>query len=195
MWAPRGKSGLEFPRSAQRDKVEWSFEKTLFVFALDRMNTIEAIVGNSEFVSEPHLMFVIDGVSLDKILSVAHPDKNLAGLIPTTLNWLENEKEQNEVWARFTNRKAERLLIPLLCCPDDLDFSCTIVVVDANFDNDTVHWLKFGIDATPSHRLPSAIGSTAHWLSGVGPYKFDRGAYDEMAQAFQRRQPPTDVAG
>ncbi len=151
------------------------------------MNTIQAVVGKSEFVPEPHLQFIVDGVSLDAILSAAHPDRNLGGMIPTTLNWLEKENEQKEVWSRFTDRRTRRLLIPIPCCPDDLDFSCAVVVVDARLEDNVVHWTRFGLDATPSVRLPTGIGSVADWLSDVGLFVFDRAGYDQMVSEFENQ--------
>ena len=34
--------------------------------------------------------------------------------------------------------------VPLLLCPDDLDFSCTIIVVDIHYAETTVHWGRLG---------------------------------------------------
>jgi len=159
------------------------------------MNGIETIVGTSRFVSEPHLLFVIDGRSLDEIVSTEYPEKDLRGLVPTTLDWIHNEREQEEVWRRFSQLGVGRIVIPLLCCPDDLDFSCTIVVVDATFETDVVEWTRFGIDATPLLRLPSAIGSSVDWLPGVGPFTFSRDSYSNMVQTFEEhRVNSTDVS-
>lgn len=150
------------------------------------MNRIEAIVGESEFVHEPHLRFMIDGHPLDEILSAAFPQKKLGGLVPTTLNWLETQAEQDEVWKRFTETSIDKIVVPLLCCPDDLDFSCSIVVADVMFTPESVTWVQFGLDATPPQRLPHGIGENVEWLPGLGPFEFTRASYDMMVKTFQK---------
>ena len=120
------------------------------------MNKIEAQIGKSKYVQEPHLLFVIDGDPLDEILAMRSQNDSFRGLIPTTLGWLDNPIEQQEVWKRFAKRETGEVLLPILCCPDDLDFCCIVVVVLAIFKPYKVKWLKFGIDTTPSENLTSA---------------------------------------
>lgn len=157
------------------------------------MNRIEVKLGNSKFVPDAHLLITIDGESLDTIVSNRFPGSNLEGLVPTTLNWLESTDEQDEVWRRFGKRQAGNVLVPILCCPDDLDFTCTLVVVDAKFDNDTVHWLQFGFDETSFDRLPVDVGSSVDWFDGVGPYVFERHQYETMARQFEQLKSNPDI--
>lgn len=149
------------------------------------MNEINAKLGRSKFVPDRHLLLTIDDVPLDEILAHRFPELNLEGLIPTTLNWLDAVEEQNEVWRRFARREPGNVLIPLLCCPDDLDFSDTLIVVNAKFDHEHVHWLQFGFDATSFDRLPNGVASSVSWFDGVGPFVFSREQYEEMACRFE----------
>ncbi len=148
------------------------------------MNSISAEVRKSEFVPSPHLQFVVDGQPLDQVLASVHPDRLLNGLVPTTLNWMEDADEQAEVWRRFTDLSERPHVVPLLCCPDDLDFSCAVVVVDAQLEANTIRWNQFGFDATPFHRLPGAIGSVVDWLPGIGPFVFSREDYESVVGTF-----------
>jgi len=159
------------------------------------MNTIRAVLGKSRFVSEPHLLFTIDDVPLDKVLSDAHPEMDLLGLIPTTLDWLHDRGEQSVVWSRFLDRSANRAVIPILCCPDDLDFSCSLVVVEAKFEADSVHWLRFGIDKTSADRPPNAVGSSVDWLPNAAPFEFERRSYMRMVEAFEQGRDEGDGTG
>ena len=167
----------------------------LDVIPLELMNQIETKLGHSKFVPESHLLIKIDGESLDAILSDRFPDSNLEGLVPTTLNWLQSAEEQDEVWRRFGQRKSGSVLIPILCCPDDLDFSCTLIVVDAKFDTDTVYWLQFGFDTTSFDHLPGGVCSSVDWFDGVGPFVFDRDQYETMARRFEQLKPNPEIAG
>jgi hypothetical protein len=49
-------------------------------------------------------------------------------LIPTWLGWLLNPNEQEDVWTKTRLCESEITILPILICPDDLDFSCTVVV-------------------------------------------------------------------
>jgi len=156
---------------------------------------IEAKLGRSRFVPDPHLLILVDGEPLDEILAGRFPDSNLEGLIPTTLNWLESTKEQAEVWRRFSRRDKDNVLIPIMCCPDDLDFSCTLIVVNAKFDTDNVRWLQFGFDTTSFDLLPHGVCGSVSWFDGVGPFVFDRGQYETMTQQFEQLRPNPEIAG
>ena len=148
------------------------------------MSTLVAAVLASEFVPSPHLQFVVDGVSLDQLLAAANPEAHLNGLVPTTLGWLQSKAEQAEVWRRFRNMSVGRHVVPLLCCPDDLDFWGTVVVAEVSVTIDTVSWMQFGLDETPAKNLPQAIGSSVDWLPDVGPLVFRRDEYQSMIDAF-----------
>lgn len=159
------------------------------------MNTIEAVVSNSHFVDEPHLRFVIDGEPLAELLDRYLPGRNLKGLVPTTINWLENMSQQEEVWRRFANRKPGTEVVPILCCPDDLDFSCSLVVADALFDSNCVTWVQLGFDMTSFELWPSGIGSSVDWLPGIGPFKFEKEQYEVMAKTFEQLGPKRASSG
>lgn len=149
------------------------------------MNRISTVIASSEFVREPHMNFAIDGVVLDQFLEDWYPDRGFLGLIPTTLNWLMLEAEQAVVWERFLNRACEWSSVPILCCPDDLDFSCALVMVDARFAGSTVEWRAFGFDQTDFDILPQKVGSSVWWLPPRERLIFDRAEYDNVANEFR----------
>ena len=149
------------------------------------MNTIVAKLNPSKYVNSPHLDFFVDGRVLSDLLSEQCPDQNIAGMIPTTLNWLESESEQLLTWNRFLDRNSPRLTIPLLCCPDDLDFSCSLLMVVAVFDDDVVRWTEFGFDTTDFTDLPARVGSRIEPLPTTITFSFDRSEYDIMTNKFE----------
>ena len=149
------------------------------------MNQIAAKLNTSKYVNSPHLDFFVDGRSLSELLAEQCPDKSIAGMIPTTLNWLESESEQLIVWNRFLDRKSTRLMIPILCCPDDLDFSCSLLMVESAINEDVVLWSGFGFDTTAFSDLPVRVGSQIEPLPKPISFSFERSQYDIMASEFE----------
>lgn len=126
---------------------------------------------------------MIDGKALDEILHERYPDHNLLGLVPTLLHWLEDPAERKVVWKRFESE--EKQVVPILMCPDDVDFSCIILNVEIEKTETTVKWHRFGIDQSDSALLPESIGTILEWLDGVPSWEFDRASYDQFASTFK----------
>lgn len=150
------------------------------------VSTITTVISPSEYVAEPHMNFLVDGVPLDALLDGWYPNRQISGLIPTTLNWLHSDNEQAVVWNRFLDRTANRSIVPILCCPDDLDFSCVLVVADTRISAEHVEWRAFGFDTTPTGRLPDNIGATVDWLPRKDALCFDRAEFDAVASRFRK---------
>ena len=129
--------------------------------------------------------FLIDGSSLSDVLGEQFPERNIAGLLPTTLNWLYSSAEQLIVWNRFLDRNSTHLTVPILCCPDELDFWCSLILVEVTIADDEVKWQRFGFDISESSLLPAGVGSQIDWLEGADVFTFDREQYDTAARNFQ----------
>lgn len=142
------------------------------------MNQIQVKNQASKYCQYPHLVICIDGIALDEILHKCYPDKDLIGLVPTLLDWLDDPKEQEIVWKRALH--AEKQVLPILMCPDDLDFWCTIIVVEVEKTGDIVKWLRLGLDISSSDGLPDSIGTTVDWFSKMQPMSFNRQEYEEF---------------
>lgn len=136
----------------------------------------------SKYVAEPHMTFSVDGIALDDLLFGWYSDERFLGLVPTTLNWMP-DAEQAVVWDRFLDRSAERQVVPILCCPDDLDFDCSVVVVDTRISDDVIEWRAFGFDQTFDQK-PDGIGSSVAWLPPETVLRFDRAEFDAVAARF-----------
>ena len=96
------------------------------------MNRIQAIRGKSEYSLSDHLMIAVDGRPLDQHINVFDIEgrHGYNGLVPTLLDWLESEQERAVVWTRILPEIGATTICPVLMCPDDCDFSCTIVVAE-----------------------------------------------------------------
>jgi len=148
------------------------------------MNQIQAKYEKSEYSNEPHLTINVDGNSLDKILHELYPDKNLIGLVPTLLDWLEDSKERKLVWERFESE--EKQVVPILMCPDDIDLWCTIINVEIEKTENSVKWSRIGLDNSDFENNPSeSIGTTVEWFDKIEPLKFDRIEYQEFVSEFK----------
>ena len=147
------------------------------------MNQIQVKYEKSEYSNEPHLTINVDGKPLDKILHELYPDKNLIGLVPTLLDWLEDPKERKLVWERFESKQKE--VVPILMCPDDIDLWCTIVNVEVEKTESSVKWLRIGIDSGNSDNMPDSIGTTVEWFDKIEPMEFEKAEYEKFGSDFK----------
>ncbi|MFN0196902.1 MAG: hypothetical protein ACKVT0_09150 [Planctomycetaceae bacterium] len=145
------------------------------------MNRIEAIQAKSKFVPEPHLIITVDGMPLDELLDTASPDSNLSGLVSSLLGWFHNDEDGDIPWQRILPEVGCTGYAPVLICPDDLDYSCSVVMVEVVAEPDLIRWDRLGFDATRN----GAVGSCIRWLSGLGPYRFSRADYQRCLAAFR----------
>jgi hypothetical protein len=90
--------------------------------------SIKAELTTTEYVNDEHLMIFVDDIRFDKWLSNKLDNNQYLNLIPTWLGWLLNPNEQEDVWTKTRLCESEITILPILICPDDLDFSCTVVV-------------------------------------------------------------------
>lgn len=149
------------------------------------MNLIKAEMARTEYVKNEHLMIFIDGEPLDKWLSVRLNNNDYLNLIPTWLGWLVNSKEQEYVWTKTRQCENETTILPILVCPDDLDFSCTVVVCEVKYTDTSVLWIRMGIDTTG---FPDYIGKEYEWFQGVPLLEFPQQQYEACISEFTRNQ-------
>lgn len=93
----------------------------------------------------------IDGIPLPQYLtewSAAFPDdksmelmKPFEDLCPAWNTNLEWEGDVRFVWKVIA---LEQAVLPLLLCPDDLDFTCIVIVAEVKKDRDFVYWDRIG---------------------------------------------------
>lgn len=138
------------------------------------MNRIEVIRALSRHVAEPHLAIVVDGVPLDELLDAARPGLRLAGLVPSLLGWFDREEDRPVPWQRILPEVGCTGYAPLLICPDDLDFTCSVVMAEVVAEPDAIRWDRLGLDATRT----GAVGSCVRWEPGLGSFRFARAEYE-----------------
>jgi len=133
------------------------------------MNKIQAIKGKSEYSLNDHLIITVDGRPLDHFISDFDLDGRHAykGLVPTLLDWLDNKDERRIVWERIYPIIGQTTIGPILMCPDDCDFSCTIVVAEIARTENTIEWKRIGINLSPTYKSVEKMGKEVNWFRGL----------------------------
>jgi len=151
------------------------------------MNKIEGILDKSDY--EDYLDFInyrIDGYWLDEKLDELYPNNMYKGLIPTLVYWMEREDEKNIVWKRILPNENETTICPILMCPDDNDFSCTLIVAEIRNCGQIIQWKQIGIDKTKEWEAEK-VGSTVEWFNKLQELNFSKQDYLAMIEIFKQR--------
>jgi hypothetical protein len=149
------------------------------------LNSIQAKITTTQCVHDEYLMIFVDEIRFDKWLANALDNNNYINLIPTWLGWLLDSKEQEYVWAKTHLCKSETTIVPILICPDDLDFSCTVVVCEVKYLDTSVQWKRIGIDTTG---FPNYIGEDIEWFQNIPLLQFPRKQYETCIDKFIKNQ-------
>jgi len=145
------------------------------------LNSIRAKMATTQYVNGEHLMIFVDGKRIDKWLSESLDKNDYLDLIPAWLGWLLKPEEQEYVWTKTRLCERETTIVPILVCPDDLDFSCTVVVCEVKYTNNSVVWMRLGIDKTG---FPNYIGNDIEWFQNISPLTFSRQEYETCLTKF-----------
>ena len=149
------------------------------------MNNIRAIIDKSDFeIYEDYLNFMIDDYFLDEKLDEIYPGREYKGLVPTLNFLLDNPNESKVVWKRILPKVNERSICPILMCPDDADFSCTLIVADILRLDNVVIWERLGIDKTADFD-PEKVGSNVDWFDKMKPLSFDIDTYKQLISDYK----------
>lgn len=152
------------------------------------MNKISAILDKSDYEGYwDYLNYNIDNFWLDEKLDELFPNNMYKGLIPTLVYWMEIEKEKKVVWERILPIENQTTLCPILMCPDDNDFSCTIIIAEiANQNNHVIKWKRLGLDKTQENEAEK-IGTSVEWFLKFKELEFEYNEYLLMVENFKNR--------
>ncbi|XSG77324.1 hypothetical protein ACP8Y2_09985 [Herpetosiphon llansteffanensis] len=154
------------------------------------MQHITTELYQTRYIRDPHLMLMIDGQPLDQVLALHCQKPAIKEHVPTLLHgWLEHQAEQQLVWERVLALEETPTIVPFLMCPDDCDFSCTIIVIEVIASATTVSWQRVGyaVGETPYETLdemPASRLNAIDWLDNDTTWHFDRTAYINTIQAL-----------
>ncbi|WP_019639177.1 hypothetical protein [Paenibacillus fonticola] len=152
------------------------------------MNELSVEMQRSKYVDLEHPVILIDGTPLDLYLNNLYPDNLYLGLIPTITDWIGLKEETELVLDRFYSDH-EKVILPILMCPDDCDLICTIVVAEVIKKDNQVLWNRLGVDLSKLG-IPynyELVGTEVDWLNLVPKMKFDRNNYIENLKTVYKR--------
>lgn len=98
--------------------------------------------------------------------------------------WLLNDKDEQLAWSRITPGEAGvSTIVPILVCSDDMDFNCTVIVIEQLVSDDTVQWIRWGFSAS----LGLEVGISTKWKSNSNwPLAvFNRDEFENCLVAFK----------
>jgi len=151
------------------------------------MNKIQGILDISDYEGNYECInFFIDDYWLDEKLDQLYPDHMYKGLIPTLSYWMNREDERDVVWNRIMPNENETAVCPILMCPDDLDFSCTIIVAEIQNYGSFIKWKKLGINESTDWEAEK-VGSKVRWFDDFPELNFDKADYIKMLENFKQQ--------
>ncbi len=148
------------------------------------MNSIKAIFDKSDYeIYDDFLNIKIDDYWLDEMIDSLYPQNSFKGLIPTLLPQLENQSEKDIILNRILPSVGQKTICPILMCPDDCDFSCTLIIAEIENTGQTIKWNKLGINKSQELE-PKLIGSSVDWFDKISPVEFELTAYHNFLNKF-----------
>jgi hypothetical protein len=152
------------------------------------MNIIKAVNRTSKYCNSPHLVITLDGNPLDEIIYAATQDDLNLGLISALDRCFSNPADSELAWNRILPQDGQTSVAPILVCPDDLDFHCTVVVALVTATPETIQWSKLGFDLSLERPTSDPDSPTIQWLSNVGPFKVLKADYLSFLSDCKKHQ-------
>ena len=158
-----------------------------FRFKKKDMNKIVGLEDQSDYEDYwDFINYYIDGYWLDEKLDELYPGNMYKGLIPTLVYWMEREDEKEVVWNRILPNENETSICPILMCPDDNDFSCTVLVAEIRNCGNIIQWKQIGLDKTEAWEAEK-VGSNVEWFDQLSELNFSKDDYLKMIEKFKQR--------
>lgn len=148
------------------------------------MDQISAVKYQAGFSKSPCAWIAINGTPIEKWCAEAfnYPDAIYLGLAQI---WLLDDEEDKLAWSRITPGEDESsTIVPILVCSDDMDFDCTVLVIEQFVSKDTVQWLRWGFSVSSGLE----VGISTKWqTSDKYPLAtFCRNEFDECLENFKQ---------
>jgi len=143
--------------------------------------SINVTLYKSKHAKCAHPVFVINDAPLDIWLSEQTNEDYILDLVPAQ-GWLYKDEEFELSWRRLKNLEPETCtFVPILVCPDDMDFSCTVIIVEQCVTEETVVWKRFGLDSS----YKDEIGSTVKWFNTQASIEFSISEFKSALDKFK----------
>jgi hypothetical protein len=108
------------------------------------MNKLEIKKATKDYGYE-FLGVFIDDTPLDIYLYKDTCNKMIRGLMPAWFTELESKSNQEYIRECLIIESKDGMVVPILLCPEDMDFWCTVIVAKVRHTDECVLWDKVGI--------------------------------------------------
>lgn len=152
---------------------------------------IHGVIHTAKGELKPFPILAIDDLPLNQWMNQFmefKDDLSILSLVPAQ-GWLIDEQENKAAWIllKTTDDKSSSAIVPLLICPDDLDLTCTTLVVEQVQMDSKIIWKRFGQAVNEINAVVSAVD----WRVEDQSFEFERKAFDaaiahliELDQAY-----------
>jgi hypothetical protein len=143
---------------------------------------ISSLRYQTKFADSAHPVLAIDDVSLDVWLNSKLDQPDILDLVPAQ-GWLIDDQDLESAWRRLTPHKENcSTIVPLLICPDDLDFGCIVVVAEQEATTKEIIWRRFGF---AFDHPGDQVGASVKWFEVNISVKFDRHEFEQAVIEFK----------
>ena len=150
------------------------------------MNRISFGLVENEFFREPVESMLVDGEALASLIARCAPRSGFTGLVSALLppsDTFLTVDEVTRIRSAIMPSEGAIEVAPILICPDDLDLSCSVVVVQVERVGEEIIWRKIGAEVARSEQ--EEPHRTVEWWQGLGPFSFSLTEYQACVAAFE----------
>ncbi|AYN16814.1 hypothetical protein EGJ22_06405 [Pseudomonas sp. p99-361] len=124
---------------------------------------------------------MVDGIGVEQWVA-QHLDYEQAATLGLSLIWLLDEDEEKLAKRRFIpGEDGTSTLVSLLVCSDDMDFDCTVLMVEQVVADGVVTWARFGMSVSGGLE----VGAQTRWMTGFQPVSFAVSDFQQALQDFE----------
>lgn len=150
------------------------------------MNHISARMHLSRCAHAPHPVLFIDDTPLEQwikgIVSDADGVDSSDGLVPAQ-GWLADDRDLERAWNLLRPRAPRSSTItPILICPDDMDMSCTVAVVEQVAGDQLISWIRAGRALDVDRGIVTSVG----WTEPFQTATFSREEFSNAVSELSR---------
>lgn len=149
------------------------------------MNTVSAIMYRSKHATAEHPVLAVDGTPIQQwitgLISDHSGHNGTNGLVPAQ-GWLLDDEHLTIAWKLLEAADESSTVVPLLICPDDMDLSCTVIVVEQVAEADNVVWKRFGLATDFMYGVITSV----NWSKSGQNAVFKRQQFDDSVLALKR---------
>lgn len=107
-------------------------------------------------------------------------------MLGLSLIWLIHDEEEALAKRRFApGEDGTSTLVPLLVCSDDMDFDCTVLMVEQVVADAVITWERFGLSVSGGLE----VGVRTRWMADCQPVSFAATVFSGRLRTSQRSWP------